>query len=284
MDSKGYSRTLDINWAILSLGVLLAAAPARAQMSGSFEIGSSQEIPSQDAPTQTTGPGELFGQGPGSNPGLTTGGRIAIATVTGLVSGAASYVVWVLLHEGSHAVVAESVGANVLSFNFIPERRPDNVIIFASVQMDFPAGEVTSHESGMIDLAPNITGLALGTLGTIAWATDALPNDPVWRMIFATFQIGASLNGGINGVWSGKEGLDVTKAVATFNLSPQQATLLRASLTTGAVLNLVPAIDSIYHAYTGRSLFPSLNSRSGNSSVQVYPIASPQFMGVGVDF
>ena len=267
------------NIATISAAVLLFAPHGNAQEFGSFEIGTNEDAAqSWASPTQIEIP-EIASQRP-------LGARIGIAALTGAVSGAVSYVVWVLLHEGSHAVVAESVGANVTSFNFIPERREDGTIFFASVHMEYPAGQVTAHESGWIDLAPNITGLALGTLGTAAWAANALPDDALFRMVFATFQIGASINGGINGVWSGKEGLDITKAVEAFDLSPQQATLLRAALTTGAVINLIPAVDSIYHSIMGRSLFPFLNgsTRQDPTRVQFYPLLGPQYMGLGATF
>jgi len=207
-----------------------------------------------------------------------------IAAAVGLGSGALSYGLWVILHEGAHAVAIEAAGGDVVQFDFTPDRLEGGGIRFAAVYWQDPAGQVTPTESGWIDIAPNITGLTLGTIGSALWLADALPKSRLARMAFASFQIGAAINGGIIGVWSSHPDVDIPKAIQAFELSEEQALIFRSALTAGAILNLIPAVDSIVYGLTGRSIVSRLGWRSERSEIQVIPVALPNFFGVGATF
>ena len=207
-----------------------------------------------------------------------------IASAVGVGTGALSYGLWVVIHEGAHAAGVEFAGGDVTKFTFVPERMEGGGVRFAATYYEDPHGRITQREAGWIDIAPNVTGLAVGTLGSALWLADALPKSRLARMAFASFQIGASINGGIIGVWSQNPMNDIPKAIQAFEMSEQQALLFRAALTTGAVLNLIPALDSILYGLTGRELFGTVEWRAGKSELRVSPIAGPGYFGVGGEF
>gem|GEM_PF-2715758 len=203
----------------------------------------------------------------------------AIASAVGIGTGALSYGLWVIIHEGTHAAAVELAGGDVTKFTFVPERMEGGGVRFAATYYEDPHGRITQREAGWIDIATNITGLAVGTLGSALWLADALPTSRLARMAFASFQIGASINGGIIGVWSDNPLNDIPKAIQAFEMSEEQARLFRTVLTTGAVLNLIPALDSLIYGITGRRLFSSIE-RSSDQRLQVRPLAGPGVLGM----
>jgi hypothetical protein len=214
-----------------------------------------------------------------------TAGSVALTSLVGLTSGALSYAGWIFLHEGSHAGLIEAFGGNVVEFNFLPERMPGGGVRFASVSWEDPERRIGEREHALVSLAPNLLGLAVGSAGTALWATDHLPEDRLLRTAFATFQLGASINGGLIGVWNRNENLDVEKATRHLRLSKGESTALRTGLTTLAVINLIPAADSLVYGLTGRSLVsPRAQVRQTNSGsgprVQLAPYASATSIGV----
>ena len=214
-----------------------------------------------------------------------TVGSVALTSLVGITAGVLSYGGWVILHEGSHAVAIEAFGGNVKEFNFVPERLDDGRIRFASVTWEDPQGRISPREDALVSLAPNITGLTLGSVGTTLWATGNLPENRLLRTAFATFQIGASINGGFVGVWSPSKYVDVHKATQSLRLNRREATLLRTGLTTLAAVNLIPAADSLWYGLTGHSVLDGRQSkRKADTSpalqLQLAPAITPTTVGI----
>jgi len=126
-----------------------------------------------------------------------TVGSSALMSIFGLTDGALSCAGWVVLHEGSHGVVAELSGANVTEFDFIPVKLSGSGVRFASVSFEWEPGEIPSNEYALIHAAPPIAGTGLGLLGTGLWLTDLLPDNRYGKIAFAALQAGSAINGGI---------------------------------------------------------------------------------------
>lgn len=70
------------------------------------------------------------------------------------------YPIWALIHEGSHALVARGLGAEILTFKPWPNKALGR-LTWGSVQW---RGGLTSHERGLVSIAPRAPAL----LATIA--------------------------------------------------------------------------------------------------------------------
>ncbi len=291
MKTKQFQPGADKAWLLLTLQLPTFATAWGSE--SSFEIGtpiSDRTGPALSAGTNTAeiAPvGELhvldttLTSGPSSGMNLQA---TAIAAAVGIGTGALSYAIWVVLHEGAHALAVEAAGGDFSHFSFLPTVMEGGGVRFAATYWADPNGNISQNEMGWIDIAPNVTGLAFGTVGTALWLADALPNSRLARMAFASFQIGASINGGVISAWSSNPQNDIPKAIQAFALNEDQALIFRAALTTGAVINLIPAIDSIVYGLTGDSLVHPFDGAVTTSEIQIRPITAPNYLGVSGAF
>lgn len=103
-----------------------------------------------------------------------------------------TYFAWVIIHEGSHAIVAKAYGAKIIKFQILPGRHPINKrFYFGYVQW---RGKMTTFQKIITGLAPKLPNLLyLGAYATLL-GVGALPENRYAQLAFAVFATGAVLD------------------------------------------------------------------------------------------
>jgi hypothetical protein len=108
---------------------------------------------------------------------------------TGLALAPPTYLLGVSLHEGSHAVMAKLVGAEVLDVHLFPPGRDPKVNKFR-FGWTYVRGLATKRERILFYIAPKITdSLLLGGFAALAF-TDAWPDNRYGQLALSVLGIG----------------------------------------------------------------------------------------------
>lgn len=108
--------------------------------------------------------------------------------LVGLGMGIPTYFFNVLMHEGTHAVVAKAYGTKIVRFQWWPARHPQNGRFYLGyVQYK---GKLTTNQQTFFLMAPKITALvALGGYAALV-GFDALPNGDYTQLALAVVATG----------------------------------------------------------------------------------------------
>jgi len=112
--------------------------------------------------------------------------------LAGMGMGVPTYWAWVVIHEGSHAVMAKAFGAEIIKFQIWPGRHPTNKkFYFGYVQW---RGKMSTWQRLLAGLAPKIPNLLyLGTYAALV-GFDSLPKNRYAQLGFSVFATGALLD------------------------------------------------------------------------------------------
>jgi hypothetical protein len=87
------------------------------------------------------------------------------------------YPLWVLIHEGTHALVARRLGCDILRFRPYPHRLPDGRFVWGSIRR--ACGELTPHQEAAIAFAPRVPAISVCALLVCV----SLLSAPIWVQV-----------------------------------------------------------------------------------------------------
>jgi hypothetical protein len=137
------------------------------------------------------------------------------------------YPIWVLIHEGTHALVAIRFGCTIEKFRPWPHRLESGRFVWGSIRRHTPLG-VTYRQRGWISFAPRVPALlACGALVTLSWL-----GEPVWvQVLFA----GGAIDQVVNSIGL-REGTDLRRWCSAWEHLPWTWRIAGGSVGVTALL------------------------------------------------
>jgi hypothetical protein len=165
--------------------------------------------------------------------------------IAGLGMAIPTYFLGVTLHEGSHALAAKSVGAEITRFTVVPGRREGH-FSFGYTRW---RGDLSRGEKAFVYLAPRITDTVLLGLYGLMIGLDTLPDDEYGALALTVLATGTWIDF-TKDVFATSGGNDLVKFHLLYDRASEWQRLpyrlLHVALSVGAAYCIVQGYTQIF--------------------------------------